>query len=109
MLNYCIDRLEVYAFQESPEYGDKFEKFDAEFQFIKKHVIDLLHMDASSKKTVNRIDYLNQLSNFINKLTIYKSAENNKNMQYIGLMITLLHYNTQQDSLMSSMNLIDYC
>lgn len=109
MLNYCIDRLEVYAFQQSPVYGDKFETFDMTFQCLKKYVIDLLHEDACNHKATKRIEYLTQLSNFLSKLMIYNNKENNKNMQYISLMITLLHYNAQQDSLMNSMNLIDYC
>ena len=58
---------------------------------------------------VLRGDYLNQLSDFLDKLNLYNSKENNNNMQYLGLMIALLHYNSQQDSLMSSMSIIDYC
>lgn len=107
MLRYCIERLKHYNFQNAPDYDD--DNFDSTFQFLRTRVIDLLHEESCSKKATKRVDYLNQLSDFLDKLNIYNSKENHKNMQYIGLMITLLHYNSQQDSLMSSMSIIDYC
>lgn len=106
MLNYCIDRLKLYSFQNSDVYEDKFKVYENEYILLKDGVIELLTTHAR-KNNMKRIQYLSQIQQLMTDLNEYDSKANTHNLEHLAFMISLIHYEVKYTEIKHLLSIID--
>lgn len=106
MLNYCIDRLKLYSFQNSDVYEDMGNVYEDEYIFLRSAVIELL-TQQSSKDHLKRIQYFKEIQQLMDDLNRYEGKDNRDNLEYLGFMLSLIDYEAKYRELKHCLGLID--